>query len=48
MLSTRKLKWGILGTNWISSVMAEAIQKSETAYEKADEKMHEREKFSIA
>lgn len=31
MTETRKIKWGILGTNWISGTIAEAIQKSATS-----------------
>ena len=31
MAGTRKIKWGILGTHWISSVIAEAIQASDTS-----------------
>jgi predicted dehydrogenase len=31
MADVRKIKWGILGTSWISSVMAEAIQASDTS-----------------
>lgn len=31
MAGTRRIKWGILGTNWISGVIAEAIQKSNTS-----------------
>lgn len=31
MSQTRKMKWGILGTHWISGTMAEAIQQSESS-----------------
>lgn len=31
MAETRRIKWGILGTSWISGVIAEAIQKSDTS-----------------